>query len=38
MAHFSINSIFGSPDTKHRIALFNPEQIQWLDDQLFEKK
>jgi hypothetical protein len=37
MAHFSINSIFGNPDIKHRIALFNPEHIQWLDDQLFEK-
>jgi len=37
MPQFSIDEIFRSPDTKHRLTLFKVEDIQWLEAQLFEK-
>lgn len=33
----SIADIFKSEETKHRLTLFKPENIDWLEDQLFEK-
>jgi type I restriction enzyme M protein len=37
MPQFSIDEIFRSPDTKHRLTLFKVEDVQWLEAQLFEK-
>lgn len=37
MSQYSIDEIFKSQDTKHRLTLFKPEDIQWLDAQLFDK-
>lgn len=37
MALYSINEIFKSQDTKHRLTLFKLEDIQWLETQLFDK-
>jgi len=37
MPQFSIDEIFKSPDTKHRLNLFKAEDVQWLEAQLFEK-
>lgn len=37
MPQFSIDEIFRSPDTKHRLTLFKAEDVQWLETQLFEK-
>lgn len=37
MPQFSIDEIFSSPDTKHRLTLFKAEDIQWLETQIFEK-
>ncbi|VVB92742.1 N-6 DNA Methylase [uncultured archaeon] len=33
----SIADIFKSEETKHRLTLFKPENIDWLEEQLFEK-
>lgn len=33
----SIDEIFHSPDTKHRLTLFKAEDVQWLKTQIFEK-
>lgn len=33
----SIDGIFRSPQTKHGLNLFRPEDIEWLEAQLFEK-
>lgn len=33
----SIDEIFHSPDTKHRLTLFKAEDVQWLETQIFEK-
>ena len=37
MSQYSIDDIFRSPDTKHRLTLFETDDIQWLEAQLFEK-
>ncbi len=37
MPKFSIDDIFRSPETKHRLTLFNFSDIQWLESQLFDK-
>ena len=37
MPQFSINEIFKSQDTKHRLTMFKAEDVQWLETQLFEK-
>jgi len=37
MPLFSIDEIFKSQDTKHRLTLFKPEDVKWLETQLFEK-
>src|SRR4030043_1038770 len=37
MPQFSIDEIFRSPDTKHRLTLFKVEDVQWLETQLFER-
>jgi type I restriction enzyme M protein len=37
MPQFSIDEIFRSPDTKHRLTLFKVEDVRWLEAQLFEK-
>lgn len=37
MTQFSIDQIFRSPDTKHRLTLFKAEDVQRLEAQLFEK-
>ncbi len=37
MPQFSIDDIFHSTETKHKLTLFKPEDIQWLEAQLFEK-
>jgi type I restriction enzyme M protein len=37
MPQFSIDEIFRSQDTKHRLTLFKAEDVQWLETQLFEK-
>jgi hypothetical protein len=37
MPQFPIDGIFRSQDTKHRLALFKAEDVQWLETQLFEK-
>lgn len=37
MPQFSIDDIFKSQDTKHRLTLFKAEDVQWLETQLFEK-
>jgi len=37
MPQFSIDEIFRSPDTKHRLTLFKVADVQWLEAQLFEK-
>jgi type I restriction enzyme M protein len=37
MPQFSIDEIFRSPETKHRLTLFKAEDIQWLETKLFEK-
>lgn len=34
---FSIDGIFRSPDTKHRLTLFEVKDVQWLETQIFEK-
>ncbi len=37
MPLFSINDIFRSEDTKHKLTLFNPSTVQWLEDQIFDR-
>lgn len=37
MTQFCINGIFRDQETKHRLTLFNLEDIEWLENQLFEK-
>ena len=37
MSQYSIDEIFKSQDTEHRLTLFKPEDIQWLDAKLFDK-
>jgi len=37
MPQFSIDDIFRSQDTKHRLTLFKAEDVQWLESQIFEK-
>jgi len=37
MSQLSIDEIFRSSDVKHRLTLFKVEDIQWLEEQLFEK-
>ena len=37
MGQHLIDGIFKSQDTKHRLTLFRPEDIQWLDARLFDK-
>ncbi|MDO9289189.1 MAG: N-6 DNA methylase [Thermodesulfovibrionales bacterium] len=37
MPQFSIDEIFKSQATKHRLTLFKAEDVQWLETQLFEK-
>lgn len=37
MPQFSIDDIFRSQDTKHRLTLFKAEDVQWLETQIFEK-
>ena len=37
MPQCSIDGIFRSPDTRHRLTLFDPADVQWLEGQLFEK-
>ncbi len=37
MPQFSIDNIFKNQETKHRLTLFRPEDIQWLESQIFEK-
>ncbi|MFH1861436.1 MAG: N-6 DNA methylase [bacterium] len=34
---FSIDEIFKSQETKHRLTLFKSEDVNWLETQLFEK-
>lgn len=37
MPQFSIDDIFKSQDTKHRLTLFKADEVQWLETQLVEK-
>ena len=37
MPQFSIDGIFRSQDTKHRLTLFKADDVHWLETQLFEK-
>jgi type I restriction enzyme M protein len=37
MSPFSIDEIFRSQETKHRLTLFRPQDVLWLEGQLFEK-
>lgn len=37
MPNFSIDEIFRSPDTKHRLTLFKIRDIQWLETQIFDR-
>jgi len=37
MPSLSIDEIFRSQDTKHRLTLFKAEDAQWLETQIFEK-
>lgn len=37
MQQFSIDDIFKSQDTRHRLTLFKQETVQWLEAQIFEK-
>jgi type I restriction enzyme M protein len=37
MPAYSIDEIFRSPDIKHRLTLFRHEDIQWLEERLFDK-
>ncbi|MFA4906622.1 MAG: N-6 DNA methylase, partial [Candidatus Margulisiibacteriota bacterium] len=37
MPHFSIDEIFRSQETRHRLTLFRPQDVLWLEGQLFEK-
>ena len=32
-----IDAIFRDQETRHRLTLFNTNDIQWLEEQLFEK-
>ncbi|QIK36729.1 type I restriction enzyme HsdR N-terminal domain-containing protein [Caldichromatium japonicum] len=37
MPQFSIDEIFRGLNTKHRLTLFKPEDVQWIETQIFEK-
>lgn len=37
MLRFTIDDIFRSQETKHRLTLFNTQDIQWLETQIFER-
>jgi type I restriction enzyme M protein len=37
MPPLTIDEIFRSPETRHRLTLFRPEDVRWLETQLFEK-
>jgi len=37
MSTFSIDEIFKDPKIRHRLTLFKAEDVQWLEEQIFEK-
>src|SRR5947209_5086524 len=37
MPAYSIDGIFRSQDSKHSLTLFRPEDIHWLEGQIFDK-
>lgn len=37
MPKYSIDDIFKDPKTRHRLTLFKADDVQWLEEQIFEK-